>query len=81
MVKLTICGEVINWMQKKTTGNMHLPVRLSHRAVFFLFEDVTGYRDLRRINLKKGVSIGPVVFAAQQHKTNTFIRLIIEIQL
>ena len=48
---------------------------------FFLFEDVTGYRDIRRINLKSFVSIKLVVFATQQHKTNTFSRLLIEIQL
>ena len=47
--------------------------------VFCLFEDVTGYRDIRRINLKSFVSIGLIVFATQQHKTNTFGRLIIEI--
>ena len=48
---------------------------------FFLVEDVTGYSDARRINLKSFVSIGLVVFATQQHKTNTFSRLIIEIML
>ena len=36
---------------------------------------------VRRINLKMFASIGLVVFATQQHKTNTFSRLIIEIQL
>ena len=36
---------------------------------FCLFEDVTGYRDIRRITLKGFVSIGFVVFATQQHKT------------
>ena len=47
-----------------------------------LFEDVTGYRDIRRINLKSFFfSIELVVFATQQHKTNTFSRLIIKIQL
>ena len=48
---------------------------------FCLFEDVTGYRDIRRINLKSVVSIGDVVFATQEHKTNAISRLIIEIQL
>ena len=45
-----------------------------------MFEGVTGYRDIRRINPKSFDSIGLVVFATQQHKTNTFSRLIIEIQ-
>ena len=39
-----------------------------------LFEYVIGYHDIRRINLKSFVSIGLVVFATQQHKTNTFSR-------
>ena len=46
-----------------------------------MFEDATGKRDIRRINLKSFDSIGLVFFATQQHKTNTFSRLIIEIQL
>ena len=46
-----------------------------------LFEDVTGYRDISGINLKSFVSIRLGVFATQQHKTNTFSRLIIENQL
>ena len=42
--------------------------------IVFFFEDVTGYRDIRRINLKSCVSIGLVIFATQIHKTNTYSR-------
>ena len=48
---------------------------------FCLFEAVTGYRDLRKTNLRSYVSIEPGAFATQQHKTNTFSRLIIKIQI
>ena len=64
---------------------LFLRYKPKHRALinlcFCLFEAVTGYHNIRRINLKRFVSIGLVVFATQQHKTNTFSKIIIEIQL
>ena len=45
---------------------------------FCLFEDPTDFRDLRRLNIKSFVLIGPFVFATQKHKTNTLSSLIIE---
>ena len=48
---------------------------------FCLFEDVIDYSDIGSINLKSFVSFGLVDFATQKHKTNTFKKSIIEIQL
>ena len=45
------------------------PCNINHNTepCFCLFEVVTGYGDIRRINLKSFVSIG-LVFATEQHK-------------
>ena len=45
----------------------HINTEPSSINIVYLFEDVTGYRDIRRINLKSFVSMGLVVFATKQH--------------
>ena len=73
--------KVPSFKKNHTFSTIQTITQSPYQLTFCLFEDVTGYLDNRRINLKSFVSIKLVVFATQQHKTNTFSRLIIEIQL
>ena len=79
---------ILAWMKSEKRyphfKKLHFFFQINHNSeplsinMFCLFEDVKGYRDIRRINLKIFISIGLVDFDTPQHKTN---RLIIEIQL